>query len=378
MSHAFELGPIRPPSEAYSLLVRITRNCPWNKCAFCSTYRGQTFSRRSVDEIKGDIDAMRAIADRIQDAVQNSGTHGRITEEVLASARGQDDTPEYYYRQIAFWLYHGIKTAFLQDANSLLLPARELVEILGYLREKFPSIERITTYARAKTISKKTLEELVQLKDAGLSRLHIGMESGSDTVLGLVSKGVTAEEHIMAGQKAMSAGFDLSEYYMPGLGGREFTHENAIRTAEVVTAINPTFIRIRSTVPLPGTELHAMMTEKSWTPLTEDEKVRELRLFIENLGDLTGALLSDHMMNLLEDVEGRFPDGKQQMLDIIDGYLSMSDEDRENFIIGRRIGEFRYLADYRRDSRIDAIRRELKQEYGTVDNAVLELLKNFI
>ncbi len=378
MSYEFELGPIRPPSESESLLLRITRNCPWNKCAFCSTYKEQSFSRRSVDEVRRDIDSMRAIATRILDASGGLGGKRFIGSGVIAEARGLDDTPEYYYKQVGFWLHFGIRSAFLQDANSLILPGAELSQILLHLRESFPSIERITSYARSKTLAKKPAEELHLIRQAGLSRIHIGMETGCDEVLELVNKGVSSAEHIAAGRRVIEAGFDLSEYYMPGLGGMERWRENAIESARVVNAINPTFIRLRSTIPLPGTPLYDLFERKKWTPLSEDGKVREIRLFIERLEGITGTIASDHIMNLLEDVEGSLPEGKKGMLDAIDRYLALSDDERESFIIARRLGYARNLSDYRSDDRIEAVKRELKQQFASIDEAVLEIAKNYL
>ena len=378
MNNSFEIGPIRPPSEAYSILLRITRNCPWNRCAFCSTYRDQKFSRRTVDEIKADIDGMHSIALRLSEASVQQGLDGRVSEEVLTEARADDPTPESYYRQVAFWMQYGMRTAFLQDANSLIMNTQDLVEILRHLKARFPFIERVTSYARAKTVSKKSPEELSELRAAGLTRLHIGMESGCDGVLELISKGVTAEEHILAGRKAMDAGFDLSEYYMPGLGGESFSRENALESARVLSAINPTFIRLRSTVPLPGTPLADIMAAGEWVPLSEDGKVREIRLFVENLGDITSTIKSDHMMNLLENVEGSMPADRGRILSVIDRYLGMSIDDRESFIIGRRLGLYRLLSDFGRDGQVEAVKRELKSRFGSVDAAVMELLKNYI
>lgn len=373
------MGPIRPPSEAYSVLVRVTRNCPWNRCAFCATYKDQQFSRRDTADVIHDIDSIHVLASRILESSHILGFNGLINDEVVRHARSEDaETHVSFYQQVAFWLHYGMKTAFLQDANSVLIKTTELVRILLHLRERFQTIERITSYARAKTIAKKSPDELSELRAAGLSRIHIGMESGCDEVLSLVDKGVTAVEQIEAGRKAVAAGFDVSEYYMPGLGGRERWRENAAESARVINAVNPTFIRIRSTVPLPGTPLYDLAGQGGWTPMGEDDKVREIRAFVESLHDITGTLQSDHMMNLLEDVEGTFPDGKQRILEKIDAYLSLGEDDRESFIIGRRIGRYRYLSDFTRDPQVEALKGRLKAEYGSVDAAVSEILKNFI
>lgn len=376
MSFEFEMGPIRPPSEASSILVRVTRNCPWNRCAFCNTYRGQKFSRRSAEEVIGDIENIRAIADRLLEAC--GGDVRQATQGVISVAKGLDITPEEYYRQVLFWLHYGMKSAFLQDANSLILPAQELSKILRHLKERFPSLERITSYARAKTVSKKSLEDMKILRMSGLSRLHFGMESGCDDVLDLVDKGVTSAEQIDAGRKAMEAGFDLSEYYMPGLGGKAFWEKNARESARIINAINPTFVRIRSTVPLPGTPLGEMMAKGEWEPLSEEGKVRELRLFIESLEGITSYIASDHIMNLLEDVEGKFPNEKEKMLGVIDRFLGMPPREREMFIIGRRLGRFRYMDDFQPDGELDSIRERLIAAFGSIDAGMLEILKNYI
>ena len=378
MSYIFETGPIRPPSEANSLLLRITRNCPWNKCAFCPVYKTEKFSKRSVEEVKNDIDSMHEAADRLLNLSNSLGLKGAMTAEVIRKAAGLDMIPEQYYHQIAVWLHNGGKTAFLQDANSIIINTSDLIDIIKYLKDKFPSIERITSYARSKTVSKKTLEELKELRKAGLTRIHIGMESGSDRILDLINKGVTSEEHIIAGQNAVTAGFDVSLYYMPGLGGKEFLEENALESARVINSVNPTFIRIRSTIPVPGTGLHTMMLEKKWTQCTDEEKIWELRLFIEKLEGINSTMVSDHVMNLLEDVEGEFPKDKNKMLSTIDKFLDMEKEGREEFIIGRRLGYFRYLSDYHKNAKVEDIRKQLMERYSSIDDAIMDILMNYV
>ncbi len=327
----FELGPIRPPSEAQSILLRLTRNCHWNKCAFCPVYKNRQFSMRKTDEVKRDIDVMAAIAGAIYRELNRLYPDRRdntAVVHVIDTVDFGDDIDQGCARQVAFWMFHGMKSLFLQDADALVFRTPDLLEILNYIREKFPTIERITTYSRAQTISRKTPEELQSLRRAGLNRIHIGMETGSDAVLSMVNKGVTQEEQIRAGQNVVAAGFELSEYFMPGLGGAEHSEENAVESARVLSAVNPTFIRIRSTIPVPGTPLHDMMTAGSWTPLTEEEKVREIRLFIERLEGITSTVQSDHIMNLLEDVEGALPGDKAAMTGVIDRLLSMAPDDR--------------------------------------------------
>jgi hypothetical protein len=377
----FEMGPIRPPSEAQSILLRLTRNCHWNKCAFCPVYKTQRFSMRKVDEIKQDIDMMSAIADTIYRELNRSYPDRRdnsAVAHVIGTIDFGEGIDQGCARQVAFWMYHGMKSLFLQDADALVLRTGDLLEILNYARKKFPTIERITTYSRAQTISRKTPDELRALRQAGLNRIHIGMETGSDPVLLLVNKGVTQEEQIRAGRNVVQAGFELSEYFMPGLGGKELSDENAVESARVLSEVNPTFIRIRSTIPVPGTPLHDMMAAGTWTPLTEEEKVREIRLFIEKLEGITSSVQSDHIMNLLEDIEGTLPGDKTAMLGIIDRFLDMTQDDRESFIVGRRIGRYRYLSDYVRLTEVENIKREIINQYGSIDEGILGILTQFI
>ncbi len=377
----FELGPIRPPSEAQSILLRLTRNCHWNKCAFCPVYKGRQFSMRKVDEIKADIDVMSDIAEKISRELNKRYPDRKDNSPVVHVIKDIDfggEIDQGCARQVAFWLYHGMSSLFLQDADALVLRTGDLVDILNYVRKKFPTIERITTYSRAQTVSRKTPEELRAIRQAGLNRIHIGLETGADEVLALVNKGVTQEEQIRAGRNVVDAGFELSQYFMPGLGGNELTDENAVESAMVLNQVNPTFIRIRSTIPVPGTPLHDMMEEGRWTPLTEEEKVREIRLFIEKLEGITSTVQSDHIMNLLEDVEGTLPGDKERLLKVIDTFFKMGLDDRESFIVGRRIGRYRYLADYVQLFEVENIKREIIRQYGSVDRGILEILTNFI
>lgn len=378
---SFETGRIRPPSEAHSILLRITRNCHWNKCAFCPVYKHEQFSIRMVDEIKRDIDAMAATADMIQRRVSTLGGSGPTRAAVVQAVQSLERDQEVdgdCVRQMAFWMCHGMQSLFLQDGDALIRPTEQLVDILDYVRAAFPTITRITTYARAKTVSRKSLDDLKALRAAGLNRIHVGMESGSDAVLSLVHKGVTQEEQIRSGRHAIAAGIELSQYFMPGLGGPELSQENAVESAAVFNAVNPTFIRIRSTVPVPGTPLHGMMMEGRWTPLTEEEKVREIRTCLERLDGVASTVQSDHIMNLLEDVEGRLPDDKQRMLETIDRFLNMEPSDREAFIVGRRTGRYRCVSDYAPSLEVELMRRDLISRFGTLDRGILAILANFV
>ena len=356
----FEQGPIRPPSEAESLFIRVTRNCPWNKCLFCHVYKKQKYSRRTVEEIKEDIIAMHEASLRVKAYALKAGDGVNITR----------DTLEYVYRrepellQIALWLYKGGKNVFLQDADNLTMPAEKLAEVLSFIKEKFPTVERITTYTRSKTVSRRSVEELKMLREAGLSRVHIGLESGYDPLLAYMCKGVSAEEHIEAGLKAKEAGLSLSEYVMLGLGGRALWREHALETARVLSIIDPHFIRIRTLTIREGIPLLEKVQTGEFQPLKDDEIVREERLLLDNL-DGTSYYISDHILNLLEEVEGDLSHDKAAMIGVIDRYLDMPAEERANFRVGRRVGIYRYLGDMHdagRYSQVESLRRRLQQE----------------
>ncbi|SFM72592.1 radical SAM protein [Thermodesulforhabdus norvegica] len=378
---SFEQGPIRPPSEASSLLLRFTRNCPWNKCTFCPVYKGTPFERRSLREIKKDIDAVAQIIDEIKALSWSLGEGGEVTEPVVRAIM-TSNTAGHCHRHVAAWLYWGTGHVFIQDANSLIMKTDDLAEALRYLKERIRGITRITSYARSSTLSRKSLEELKILKEAGLSRIHVGMESGSDKVLAFVKKGATAKQHVDAGLKVIEAGMTLSEYIMPGLGGKEMTFEHAVETARVLNEINPHFIRLRSLRIPPVVPLYEDVQKGRFTPLHDDEVVREIRIMIERLEGVTSTLTSDHIMNLLEEVQGTFPEDKPKMLAVIDEYLELPEHDKLLFRLGRRGGTLRsirqiYDPDVR--SRLEVALKELTTETGfDVETLIKELADRYI
>jgi len=345
MNYYFEQGPIRPPSEASSLLVRVTRNCPWNKCAFCHTYRGSKFELRSIEDVKKDIQTMKDIADQIFGISWKYGEGGQVNRNVLRHIYNSKDFYNDYIYSVAAWLYYGGENVFLQDANSLILKTSELLAILDFLREKFPKIKRITSYCRSHTAARKSVADFEQLKKAGLSRIHIGMESGCDEVLSLIHKGVTAVDHIKAGLNIRAAGIELSEYVIPGLGGVKWTRQHTLETARVINTINPDFVRLRTLHVVPGTGMDELMKKGEFQLLNDEDVLREIKLFIESL-DVRGTYLaSDHILNLLEELEGNFPEDKQKILSVIERYFKLSSTDRQIFRLGRRTGAFRKLDD---------------------------------
>ncbi len=328
---SFSIGTYRPPSEggSASLLLRVTENCPWNRCTFCEMYKGQRFVYRPPEEIKADIDRAAALRDEIVAAAQAFGTGGAITREFVAALLGQgrDLVENPAFVTVFNWLAGGGRTAFLQDANSMVMRTAELVEVLQHLRQSLPTLIRVTTYARSKTLAQKKPEELGRIRAAGLDRLHIGLESGDDEILALVDKGVTQAEQIEGGRKAIAAGFQVSEYWMPDLGGRERRRQHAENTARALTAINPHYMRSRPLVPRPGTPLYGEVERGRMQLSSPHERLEELAWMIDGL-EITSRVCFDHAMNawcdrrgallLRPDYEGyRFPEEKPLLLERI-------------------------------------------------------------
>ncbi len=379
----FEQGPIRPPNEAQSLLLRFTRNCPWNQCLFCPVYKKRKFSLRTVEEIKEDIQTARDIADDIKALSWRLGHSGKVTDQVISYIFNQAGFSEQY-RSVALWMYYGTGACFLQDADNLIMKTDDLVEALKFLREKFPEITRVTTYSRSRTIIRKSVESLRRIREAGLDRVHIGLESGYDPLLKLMKKGVTAQQHIEAGKKVIEAGMELSEYVMPGLGGQEMWREHAVETAKVLNQINPHFIRLRSLRIPPRVPLHKKLQEGTFTMQTDDMLAEEIKLFIENLEGITSYVTSDHIMNLLEEVTGKLPEDKEKMLQVIKRYQELPDQDRLIYRVGRRGGAYRSTEDLKRDpvtyQKIRNLIQEIQSEKGPegVEQFITELVDRYI
>jgi radical SAM superfamily enzyme YgiQ (UPF0313 family) len=270
----------RPPSEAGSLIIQATVGCPHNRCAFCAMYTEKQFKRRPTNEVIEDLDmALEA------------------------------------YRA-------GVRTIFLADGNSVALPTDTLVEIGEAAKERFPHLERITMYGSAKFLVKKSLEEWQKIAAAGITRVHSGLESGDPVTLEQIHKGVDPEAAAKSFKHLMTAGVELSVYLMVGVAGIERWREHAEESAAVLNQASPDFIRLRTFVPVLGTEWCERWQEGELTLLDAHQALRETRLLVERLHGPT-MLLSDHISNFL-DVHGRIPEDKSLMLETIDEALEWS------------------------------------------------------
>ncbi len=281
----YDFPPYRPPSEAQSLLLRVTRGCPWNRCSFCSMYKEIEFERRSLEEIKTDI--------------TRAG--------------------KYYSGEV--------KSVFIGDSNSLVLKPDILIEILEMLYEYFPETERITSYARARTVTKIKEQDLKKIRSAGLTRLHIGLETGNGSILRKIKKGASPEDFIKAGTAVKNSGFELSLYVLLGLGGQKLWKEHALDTAELLNRIDPHFIRIRTLHPQSGSELYEHLKTGNFEKASPMTVLKEQRLLIENL-QVSSMYLSDHISNYIH-VNGTLTDQKKEMLALIDKNIREFEENRE-------------------------------------------------
>jgi len=371
----FEQGPIRPPSEAHSLLIRVTRNCPWNRCTFCPVYKGSEFSIRPVAHVKRDIDAVHQQVEKLR-RLENEPA--RLTQAGLLDSP-PEDRPAL---NAAFhWVAGGLDSVFLQDANSLIVKPADLIDILTHLKRRFPWIKRITTYARSHTIARIRDEHLRAFQDAGLNRIHIGLESGSDQVLERVRKGVTKAIHIKAGLKVKRSGMELSEYVMPGLGGRALSRVHALETADALNQINPDFIRLR-TLAIPDTvqgfkDAGNLRFEKC----SDHMIVEEILLLIENLNGIASVVKSDHILNLFEEVDGRLPEDKSKITRPLRDFLALAPRQQMQFQLGRRLGLFSRLDDMQsrhRLARVEEACRRLGVTPETIDDVTDQLMKHFI
>ena len=277
-------GPIyRPPSEADSLLVQATVGCPHNKCTFCMVYKkGPRFRVRSVEGIEADLlEARRTYGGKVQ-------------------------------------------TLFFPAGNTIAMPTEDLLRICSGARSLFPELKRITVYGSSQYIHQKGLKELIRLRNAGLSRIHVGLESGDDVVLQRIKKGTDSTEQVEAGLWAREAGIELSHYVLLGIGGRERTLAHARETAKVLNAVNPDFIRVRTFLPKVNTLMLHQIGKGRFQLLSPHEVLMELAHIIENL-KVTSKIRSDHYTNYL-DVSGEMPFHRDRMLAVIRNGLQQDEQ----------------------------------------------------
>ncbi len=336
-----EVGPIRPPSESRSLLIRFSRNCPWNKCLFCPVYKNEKFSLRSFDELKSELIYLSAIYTKLKNALSKTSLNelsrnlkGFFPEEQLHDAH-----------RLLHWIYHQEFNIFIQDADPLLRKPSQLIELLSLIKQLFPETKRITSYARANTINRFSIEELIVLKESGLSRIHMGLESGSDRVLEFVCKGFKPKDVIYACNKLKQANIESSLYVMPGLGGKIYTQEHVVETIKTINLAKPDFLRLRTLGLNPAMPLYQKFVNGEFPILSEEEIVKEINDMIHGI-EVELKLYSDHNLNLLMEINGTLPIEKNKLLNIITRFLSLKENEKRLFILSRRMNKVFELSEF--------------------------------
>ena len=326
-----------------------------------------------------DLDAVRACIDLFE-TLSNRPEH-EMEQEYRSLMSRLGASGQEVCQSAAAWYRAGMASVFLQDANTMLVKADDLVAILDYLRALFPNVKRVTSYGRSHTIARISSDNLTRLANAGLNRIHIGMESGADRILQLVDKGVDKQTHITAGKKVKAAGIELSEYYIPGLGGKTFSEENALETADAMNQINPDFIRIR-TLSVPRTSLlYHDYVEGIFKRADDTDVVNELRLFVSALNGISSVIRSDHMVNLMTELDGRLPEDKDKMLAALNWYLDLPAEDKLLFRVGRRMGIMNSIKDFGNIGQRATVTRICAQNdihAGNIDSVIKKLMNRFI
>ncbi len=276
---------IRPPVEAYSVLIPVTGGCSWNKCKFCGTYKGvygatQDYAIRPLEDVLKDID--------------------------------------YYAKKN----YDGFPV-FLAGGNPTSAPTEYLVEIIKYIRQKLRNVQRVSSYAKALDILRKTDTELKQLADAGLDIVYMGLESGSSKILRIMKKGTNAESMIKAGKKILNAGIKLSMYIILGLGGYKYSEEHVKETARILTEINPTIFRFRTLNILPNTPLWHEWKSGEFKLLSPVDNLKEEREIIARLGEnVTSQVFNDHISNYCPIETPNIKEDRDMFIKTLDEFIS--------------------------------------------------------
>jgi hypothetical protein len=330
--------------------------------------------------VLADIDAVASWTERFARLGRLSGAEREREAAALDVAANEAANAGAVQSAIHFW-QGGMRSVFLQDANSLLARTDDLVAILGHLRARFPQIERITTYARSQTAADKGAEDLARLRQAGLDRIHIGMESGADRVLAFMDKGATQEIHIRAGKLVKAAGIELSEYYILGLGGREMRREHALETAEALNRIDPDFIRVR-TLSIPRSlPMAEDVREGRFTPQNDVQGAEELLLLLENLRGTGFLVTNDHILNLLPEATGRLPGDLPRMMEAVRWFLELSEYRQMVYRVGRRAGRIHGRADME-DARLVSWAERLIEQEGidasNIDARLAKIMRGFV
>ena len=265
----------RPPSEARSLIVQVTIGCAHNACTFCTMYKDKKFRVRKKDEVLEDF-------------------------------------------RIAYDTYgDNIRRIFLADGDALIVKTADLLDILHYIKELFPSVERITSYGTPGDILRKSEDELKALAKAGLGMVYMGAESGDEVTLKDINKGVTREEIIIAGQKLKRCNIQSSITLISGLGGRARKVEHAVRSAHLISEIKPDYVGFLTLMLDESTQIYQQISSGEMELLTPEEVVEEMRLFLSNVDSQGTVFRANHASNYVI-LKGNLNEDIDQMLAQLD------------------------------------------------------------
>jgi len=292
-------GIIRPPSEWKSYFLPLTSGCSNNTCAFCG-FHGSKLQVRDAHDAKSEIDALSLF-------LRQGIRLPTVDPVVYAIAQRWDG-----------------EKVFLQDGDALVYPFAKLKEVLQYLNDKLPSVERIATYATPQDVLRRAPEQLRELNDLKLSIFYMGVESGDDTVLKAVGKGVTSQQIIEAGRKVKQAGIALSATVILGLGGVEGSDKHALETANVLGQIDPDYAGALTLTLVPGTPMYEQWQNGQFNPITPFRSLEELKLMIENSSFTNCFFSSMHASNYIS-IRGTLPQDKKKMLKQLDTVLASKD-----------------------------------------------------
>ncbi|MCE9636338.1 MAG: radical SAM protein [Planctomycetes bacterium] len=276
----------RPPSEADSLILQVTIGCSYNDCAFCGMYRDKKFRVRRIDEIRAEIEHVRAAAGRRTDAVRK---------------------------------------VFLADGDALIAPPKYLHEVLDALRAAFPSLRRVSCYASPQALDVRSVEQMAALREAGLGQYYLGVESGHDDVLRRMTKGVDAAEMVRVAAKATDAGVKLSTMILLGAGGAALSLEHARASAAVINKIQPRFVSTLVVTPVEGTPLFDEAMRGAFEDMDPAAITRELREFVAGLELRSSVFRANHASNWLP-IGGTLPKDKAAILAMLDDALRSPDD----------------------------------------------------
>jgi radical SAM superfamily enzyme YgiQ (UPF0313 family) len=301
---------IRPPSEWKSYFLPLTSGCSNNTCAFCGYY-GSKLQIRDVDDIKNEINAVALFMLR-------GIRHPNVSQVVYAVAQDWDG-----------------KRIFLQDGDALVYPFPKLREVLQYLNEKLPGVERIGTYATPQDILRRSSDELKELRRLKMGIFYTGLETGDDELLRKIGKGASSDEVVKAGQRVKEAGITFSVTVILGLGGIERSKEHVFETAKVLTEIDPDYVGALTLTLVPGTPLYEQWERNEFHPLSPFQSLDELRLIIENSKFTDCFFSSMHASNYLS-IRGKLPQDKERMLRELEKVLAAGDSSllRPEFLRG--------------------------------------------